>query len=238
MNISSALFISAMLLTAVSSSCAQSRITKDQFEVSNFTAIESSIVGNINISQSPRTGVIAEGDEDLLDILEVRMENNTLVLNMSERNIKRFNNRKEKLDITITTPTLTYVNMEGVGNLNIEGVFETPELIIDSEGVGNMKALNINAGFVKIESEGVGNITVAGRSDEVEITSEGVGNIDAGDLVSLSTIAVSEGIGNVSCHATGYLRAVSEGIGNITYYGNPKQTDLSKNGIGKIRAGR
>ena len=63
------------LLLAVSSSCAQTRRATDQFEVSNFTAIESSVVANIHIRQSSNTSVTAEGSEEMLNALDVRMEN-------------------------------------------------------------------------------------------------------------------------------------------------------------------
>lgn len=238
MNKTTLLLIITILLTAVSSSCAQSRVAKDQFEVDNFTSIKSSVVANINISQSSQTTVVAEGDENLLDILEVRMDNNRLILTMEERQAKRFNKKASKLTITISTPTLTHIDSEGVGNIQFVGTFDTPELIINSEGVGNIRADNLQAGFVKAESEGVGNITLIGKADEVEINSEGVGNIDVSELISLRAKVESEGVGNVRCHATEFLKAKSEGIGNITYYGNPKQTDLSKEGIGKIKAGK
>lgn len=117
---------------------------------------------------------------------------------MDERQLKRINKRANKLTISISTPTLNYIDSEGVGNFVIEGTFETPELSINSSGVGNLTAENLNAGYINIDSEGVG---------------------------------------NVSCFATEYLKASSNGIGNITYYGKPKETDLSKNGIGKVRSG-
>lgn len=228
----------AMLFTSCANSGAQSsRYATDQFEISEFTEIESSIVGNIEVRQSNKTELTAEGDEDLLDILIVRMDRDKLILEMPERNLNRFNLNNKKLFITITTPALNRVDMEGVGNMTINGTFNTPNLSIDSEGVGNFEAENLKTEFVRINSEGVGNIKVAGETNEAEISSEGIGTIDARNMYSKITKVKLEGVGNISCYASDYLKVNSEGIGSVTYYGNPADTDFSKEGLGKIKSG-
>lgn len=216
--------------------CAQTRHANNQFEVSNFTAIKSSAVGNIEIRQASETSVTAEGNDDMLDLLDIRMDNQTLVIEMNEKRSKRFQNRSNNLTVYISTPNLTYMESDGVGNITIEGSFETPELIINSDGVGNIKAENLYAGVIEIESDGVGIIKVGGNAEKVNIKSDGIGNIDARNLVSLNTYVESDGIGNIRCYASEYLKVDSDGIGNITYYGKPKETDIDKDGVGKIRA--
>lgn len=238
MKTSISLALVLMLITSCANSKAQTwGYATDEFEVAQFSAIKSSIVGNIEINQSNSVKVTAEGSERLLDILEVRIDGNKLILDMDSKLLRKINKDNEKLTVYISTPTLFEIESEGVGNFFIKGTFETPRLTFDSEGVGNIKADNIITEFVRINSEGVGNITIAGETLETEIESEGVGNINAKDLLSLRTIVSSEGIGNVSCYASEYLRATSSGIGNVTYYGNPLEIDLSKEGIGKIKSG-
>ena len=173
----------------------------------------------------------------MLDALDVRMENGKLILKMEESFLKRFRKRSENLVIAITTPTLTRINSEGVGNIVIDGTFTSPELVIQSEGVGNITAVNLRAEKVVIDSQGVGNITLGGTADSVDISSEGVGNVNADGLKAKRAVVSSEGVGNVSCHASEYLKVRSEGIGNVRYLGNPAEKDLSKDGIGKIKVG-
>lgn len=226
-----------LLLAVSSSSCAQTRQAKDKFDVSDFTVIESSVAGNIHIRQSSATNVTAEGSEELLNALDVRMENGKLILEMEENLLKRFSKRNDKLVISIATPALTRFDSKGVGNIVIDGTFTTPALNIQSEGVGNFTAENLRCDEVKIDSEGVGNITLRGTAGSVDIRSEGVGNVNADGLKAKRAVVSSEGVGNVSCHASEYLKVRSQGIGNVRYYGNPAEKELSKDGIGKIKAG-
>ncbi len=237
MKISATLTLIAVLFTACISVGAQSRQAADQFEVTEFTAIESSVVANIHIKQSPTVSVTAEGSEELLNILDVRMDNDKLILTMEDRFLKRHKGRADKLDISISTPTLTRLDFDGVGNIEIDGAFSTPELTIDSEGVGNLRADKLDAGSIYISSEGVGNISLGGKTDKVEIKSQGVGNINTTKLTSRSAVVTSQGVGNVSCYASQHLKVRSEGIGNVTYYGNPADKELNKEGLGKIKAG-
>lgn len=226
-------------LTVAGTATAQSRHATDQFEVTPFDAIESSVVANIIIRQSDITKVTAEGSEKLLDRLEVRMDGKTLILEMDTEDMKekKINGNKDKLTIVISTPTLTQFESEGVGNIEFDGTFKTPELVIESEGVGNLRADNLIAGSVILRYEGVGNITLGGKSDKIDIRSEAVGNIDAAKLVAKNTIVSLEGVGHVKCHATDYLEVHSNGIGGVKYYGNPKKKELHKNGIGRIKSG-
>lgn len=226
-----------LLLAVGSSSCAQTRRATDKFDVSDFTAIESSAVANIYIRQSPTTQVTAEGSEELLNALDVRMNNGKLILEMEENVLKRFDKKADKLVISIATPSLSHIDSKGVGNIVIDGTFSTPALNIQSEGVGNFTADNLRCDEVKIDSEGVGNITLRGTAGNVEIRSEGVGNVNADGLKAKCTVVSSQGVGNVSCHASEYLKVRSEGIGNVRYYGNPAEKELAKDGIGKIKAG-
>lgn len=237
MKISATLILIAVLFTACVSVGAQSRQAADQFEVSEFTAIESSVIANIHIKQSPTVSVTAEGSEELLNILDVRMDNDKLILTMEDRHLKKNNKRSDKLLISISTPTLTRIDFDGVGNIEIEGTFSTPELTIDSEGVGNLTADRLDVGSIYISSQGVGNTTLGGKADKVEIQSEGVGNVNTAELTARSAVVTSQGVGNVSCYASEHLKVRSEGIGSVRYYGNPADKELNKEGLGKIKAG-
>lgn len=237
MKLSAVLTLITALFTACVSTSVQTRQATDRFDVTEFTSIESSVVANIHIRQSPTVSVTAEGSEKLLGILDVRMENNTLILTMDDRQMNKIKGRNDKLLIFISTPTLTGLDFNGVGNIEFEGAFTTPELTIHSEGVGNLKAGELDAGSIYISSKGVGNINLGGTSDKVEIYSEGVGNVNASKLNARNTTVSLQGVGNVGCFASERLKVRSDGVGAVTYYGNPTDKDLASNGVGKIKSG-
>ncbi len=227
-----------MLIAFNQLSHAQTRIAHDKFDVGNFHTIKASTVANISIKQSNTTEVTAEGNEELLNALDVQLRNGILILDMNDKILRKYKKRNDRLKINISVPSLKEIEHEGVGGITIRNKFSVPELIINSEGVGNITAENLDCDFVKVDLEGVGNISLAGVANRVEIDSEGMGNISAVKLKANEAIVSSEGVGNVSCYASDFLKVRSEGIGSVDYYGNPARKDLGKKGIGRINARR
>lgn len=211
--------------------------TDKTYTVGEFSKIDSDIVGSIVFTQSPQTSVRAEGDAEIINILVVSVKDNTLKLSRKKDIKYKMRDRKGKnLIVYVSAPELSAIENEGVGNITINGKFSAPELFIKTEGVGNITANDLDCGFVKIDSEGVGNTKLGGTANTVEIKSEGVGNVYTEKLLSKQAKVRCEGVGNVRVYATESLDARTAGIGNITYYGNPAQKEIRKNGMGRIRA--
>ena len=142
--------VALALLVSVQTSFAQDRITRRSFPASSFTNIESNTVGNIVFTQSPTTSVTAEGSEELIDLLQISVKNNTLVIDMKSKVWKR-RKRNTKLEIRISAPTIREFDNNGVGNITFNGKIQTPELKISSDGVGNIKAMNLDCSRILIQ---------------------------------------------------------------------------------------
>ena len=211
---------------------------RKEFTLSIFHAIETEIIGNIEIMQASSISVVAEGDDDLVENLIIKVEDQTLKVEFKDgKKYQQWKGRRSpKLTIFVAMPELTKIESEGVGNISMKGEITVDELTIQSEGVGNITAENLTANHIDVTSEGVGNTVLKGTTQSATLRSEGVGNIRAEKLQAQHVKVRSEGVGNVSCYATESADIRSDGIGNVSYYGNPKDTKLNKNGLGKIRA--
>jgi len=235
------MFASFISICIIATSCAlnaQQRITSKTFNVSAFEAVESNSVANIHFFQGPTTSLRAEGNKDLIDRLNVNVEKGKLIIEMPKNTFKNNNLKNKKLDIYISSPTLNLIEMEGVGNFLLEKAFNSPKLEIVSDGVGNLKADNLNCGQIFIRSHGVGNIELAGKANNMTISSNGVGNIKAEKLVAQHASVNSSGVGNVAFNCSESMDVELSGVGNAIYYGNPKVKNISKDGVGKIKPGK
>ncbi len=229
----------ALLATlSIQTACAQKKIISKNYNVSNFSAIDTDIVGNVIFTQSATTGVSAEGDEEMVNNLIVKVENNTLKLS-KKKNLKRlFGSRKAKrLVVKVSAPELYKIESDGVGNITLDGQVTTDRLDIESDGVGNISAMQLNCKRLTVDSDGVGNIRLKGKGEYAEYKSDGVGNIDAREFIADDAKVRSEGVGNVKCYASKNIELYGGGVGNIIYYGKPNVKALNKNGIGKIKSG-
>jgi hypothetical protein len=234
------MFASFISICIIATSCAlnaQQRITSKTFDVQPFEAVESNSVANTHFFQGPTTSLRAEGNKDLIDRLNVNVEKGKLIIEMQKSAFNNNNLKNKKLDIYISSPTLNLIEMEGVGNFLLEKAFNSPKLEIVSDGVGNLKADNINCEQMFIRSHGVGNIQLAGKAVDVTILSDGVGNIKAEKLVAQHASVNLSGVGNVAFNCSKSMDVELSGVGNAIYYGNPQVKNVSKDGFGKIKQG-
>lgn len=203
------------------------------FEITEFTSINSNAVANITIIQSDTISLVAYGNEEAIEKLTIKNENGTL--SIFTKKVKE-NKRNMRLSITITTPKMTNIVSEGVGNMKLSGNWQIDSLNLYSKGVGNILFENILADKLILRNEGVGNVNLNGEGNTIEIYSYGVGNIKSKDFKATNAKVTSEGIGNVDCFASDNLEIDMDGVGNVKYYGNPKIKNINKTGIGVLKS--
>lgn len=229
--------LSTLVLFVFVSSCTYAQkqtLTNKTYPIQSFTSVESDVVGNIIYTQSNTISARAEGDKEMVDKLRITERNEELKIEL-EGNFK--SKKKQKLSIYISSPIINTINAKGVGNWVMKGNLKTDNLLIEFDGVGNFEALDLQSNNIKVDYEGVGNLTLGGTTNFMEIKSEGVGNVKTQDLIAKNAIIKSSGVGSVKCYASESVDLTNTGIGSITYYGKPKEKNLSNSGIGKIKEG-
>lgn len=233
-KIKALLLLLVTIATATSCTYAQKQqlATNKTFPIQSFTSVEVNIVGNVIYNQSNNTSVRAEGNEELVNRLLVKEKNGKLEIDLQEKLNKK---KKKKLTVYISSPTIEMIEMDGVGNFEMEGNVKTPNLEIDFEGVGNFKAMALESKAIEVEYEGVGNITLGGTTDFLDLTFTGVGSAKTQDLKAKKAIIKSDGVGNVKCYASESIDVENNSVGSVSYYGNPKIKNITNNALGKVR---
>ena len=209
-----ALFIFA---TTFSTYAQRNRTTTRNYEVANFSAIESRMVGNITIRHAETFSVRAEGSEDLMSELRVYVENETLFLKMDEERFQNGRgNTRNRLSIEISIPA-------------------SETFRLSTQGVSNITGKNIEFSTLRIDALGVGRINLSGIADNLHIDQQGVGNINTENLKARNVVISSQGVGNVRSYASESIRIENDGIGSVSFFGNPEVRNVSRTGIGRVR---
>lgn len=204
------------------------------YKVTDFSAVDISTVGDVYYTQSTdgETKLEIYGPDNIIDLIDVSIKNNTLYLTMEKKN--RVRNVK-KMKIMISTPDLNDITFNGVGNVNIDEGLTTTNLNIGHHGVGDVNIKGLSADELSVNSTGVGNARLSGEVARATLNSRGVGNIDADELKANSVEAAARGVGNITCYATEAISATVDGVGSIKYKGSPADKRINKNGIGSIK---
>ncbi len=206
-----------------------------------FDKIDIDIVGTVTVRQDKNATIEITGPDNLVNLFTYAIDNGKLSLKL-KRGYKV--KGKKKIDIVISSPTLTEIANNGVGTINVEKL-TTPSLAIKSSGVGECKLTNIQTSGLcsvsndgvgsiyisnltsesfKADNSGVGSIEVSGTAKTVRLDNSGVGSINAAALKGEDVVANCSGVGSVEGYASETAEYSKSGVGSVDIQGGGKVT--------------
>ena len=176
-----------------------------------FTAVEThyNIAAVISYGAAPELTVT--GYNNLLDIIDFKVENKVLKLKFNTQ----YNNvRNGNVVADIKLPALASATIHGSGDISINNFSGTDTIYAQINGSGNINVQNSNYHTALTNINGSGNINARGLT-----VKEAVANVN--------------GSGDISITVADKLKASIFGSGNICYWGNPL-TETVRQGSGRV----
>jgi len=208
---------------------------KETREVGSFSGVASSGSWDVMLAYGNSNSIEIEGDENLLEYIETKVENGKLQIRARKNgNIRS----KNKIVIYVSISQVKGLYLSGSGDIIGKGNFSnsgTTNLAVSGSG-------NINLDFDRFDRidasvSGSGGITLKGRSNEVDARISGSGNINCKEVVSDDVTASISGSGNIRVQANTSIDARIAGSGNVYYTGGAKNVRTHKAGSGRIVKG-
>ena len=213
-NIFVALVCSSVLLF----SCNKTKIDgsgsviSEQRNVANFYSIQVNGSSKVYVTQGITFSVIVKAYQNILPILETRVENGKLIIGY--KNNANITNDNSEIDITM--PALSSLELNGDGSISTLGSF-----------------MNINNFAVSLSGSGSINVNNATPLNYI-LNISGSGSVNSFGVVSQDAVVNIVGSGNASLSLTGNLKATISGSGNIYYKGNNVQVTSQITGSGQV----
>lgn len=230
-NIKSVFILILGLILFTSCDCIEGEgpIVTETRILSDFDAIEIETSADVILSKSDQFGIEIKGQQNILDILRTRLRGRTLVIDYEELCVTN----TRKLEIHISMPELTEVQLQGSGDIQSDDAFTMDDLILGVSGSGSID-MEVNAGSVEAEINGSGNIYLEGETNWFRSAIRGSGDIRASRLKASQVKIRIAGSGNTYIHAVDELDVSISGSGDVSYSGNPAITTKAS-GSGSIR---
>lgn len=213
----------AMLMTSTALANAHETNDKDRVEethnIKDFTKIRVTGVYELDVQVGEDFSVFTSGKHKDVEDMKVYLKGSTLVLAQNEDGKKsiNWNGRKNKnnsgIRAVITMPSLTGLDITGIGGGEIKGI----------------KADNLD-----IEVAGISGMELSGTCGTLDVDMAGLGELDAENLKCENVDVDLAGMGEVSVYATKSVSADAAGMGSIDVYGNPKDVEKSKNFMASV----
>ena len=201
-------------------------VAHEKRNVAAFSKID--ISGRFEVILNQGKEASLEIDENLLEIIETKVNNNTLFISSTEP----IGNAKV-LKLYITTVNLNDIDVSGAIELANKGVYETEKLEIEVSGAADID-LKLDVKNLFMEMSGASETTLSGSANNFEIEISGAGDLDAKKLNTKNTTVDISGAGSAIVFAKQTLNVNVSGAGSVQYKGNPKIKE-NVSGAGSVK---
>jgi hypothetical protein len=206
------------------------KIVKQNRELGHFTALATSVSGNVEIRTGGTESVSIESDDNIVPLIETVIEDGTLRIRPVKRNM---NLETRNMKIVVQVRALDRVAVAGSGSLDADSL-KGESLTFDVGGSGSITIRNLQSESVTIALGGSGNLKVGGNTERLQVSIGGSGRVQAGQLAARTAAVSIGGSGQATVWAVKSLNLSVAGSGDIAYYGDPS-VSKSVMGSGTIK---
>jgi hypothetical protein len=206
-------------------------VKSEERSVSTFKNVDVSGAINVYVSQGEVKPVKIEGDENLLQYIEVEQEGDKLFVRE-----KHGYNLKPSAEMRVYVTAPVYNTIEVSGACDIIGItkISNPEnLELTASGAGDIK-MEVDAPKLRAEISGSGSIDLKGQTKDVDLQLTGAGHAHCYDLLSENTKVDISGAGSAQVYASVKLDAEVSGAGSVSYKGNATNVTQHTSGVGSV----
>lgn len=202
-----------------------------QRSVSNFTGVEASGPFDVLITQGDGFSVKVEGDQNLLEYVDIYEKNGTLYIDSRDRYQL---DPRVGMTIFVTAPLYNHLEVAGSGSIRSQTkLHNASELNVHVGGSGAI-VVDVDAPRINTHVAGSGNIRAKGTTKNFSAEIAGSGEIHAFDLLSENSKVEIAGSGDVELFASKTLDVSIAGSGDVQYKGGAS-VKQSVAGSGDIR---
>lgn len=196
-----------------------------QFEAANFSRINMGGAFAVRVKQGSAFKVVADGREEDIDDLRVRVENGELHVDFRNEGILQWRNRK-RIGITVTMPDVESIHFSGATQSIITGFENIDKLDVGLSGA--CKALlDVRTTQLDIDLTGASKATLRGRANQLDAQLSGACKLDATNMTVGRANVNAVGASNADFGTVDDLSSKTSGASSVN--GPTKETTEQPN---------
>ena len=191
-----------------------------QYDITNFEKIRVGGAFVVRIEKGDVFKVVADGREEDMDDIEVKVEDGTLRVD-NRKKIKLLGNIK-RVGLTITVPTIKEVDLSGATLSKITGFNNLNDLKVEISGASKT-LIDINAKKLNLDVSGASKVELRGSATNLEADIAGACNLEAEQMNIQTADVEASGISKVSLGNIPNLRSNASGASRINRQGRDNE---------------
>lgn len=218
------------LFVSCTISIGSNNIVKQERNVKGFDAIRVSHGIDIELSRGD-FNVVAEANDNLIDVLETEVSGNTLLVFVDKSRIKNAH-----LKVYITAPDIRKINASSSSDVKlINPMKSSSELSFEASSSASIEG-EVDAPEISISVSSSGEVNLKGNCRNLNLGASSSGEIDAEDLKAENVIADVSSAGSVNTYASVSLKANASSAGEIRYKGGSKKNSIKTSSAGSVKS--
>jgi hypothetical protein len=205
-------------------------VTTEERQLGDFTRIDLSGLGDLEIEFGDQTALLIEAEDNLLPLIETEVNGDTLRIGFKEDTMPR---PTEPVRYFLTVVSLEGIETSGLGAIEAPAIQATA-FSVNISGGGNTDIASLEADRLEVDISGLGGLNVGGGEvAELNVDISGSGGMESEDLEAQSANVNVSGLGSATIRVSENLDVDISGSGSVQYYGNPSvQEQVS--GLGRV----
>jgi hypothetical protein len=189
-------------------------VITEEMAFADFTSVDASNAFEVDIVQSATFSISIRVDDNVLDLLDVSKEGDTLKLGL-ESGVSLTNTT---LEASITMPTLEGLHLSGASKANVSGFR--------------------SSGTVDINASGASRAILEGSATELTISGSGASNLDLGDFTVDTAEVKLSGASEATVNVRERIDPVDvSGASRLRYLGDPSLENVTTSGASTVEKG-
>ncbi len=189
------------------------------FPFTNFTQLEIGAAFKITLTQAPEFSVVANGNTEDLEKVNIRKDGSTLKIGMQNGSATDH----AVIELVITMPNIEELETSGVVEVTGTNTFSGNKLSLDLSG---SSAINMNIDVQKLDINGSGatELNMSGKASQLKLETSGTGTASLIQLAVNHAGIEMSGATSAQLNVAERMQAEVSGTANIVYKGNPSVT--------------
>jgi hypothetical protein len=206
-------------------------VVSQEMALADFTAVEGANAFEVEITQSDIFAVTIRVDDNILDLLDVSKEGDTLKIGLEGGVSLRGD---VTLEASITMPNLEGLELSGASSASVSGFRSSDRLDIDLSGASTLDG-DLEVAQTDINASGASRVVLEGSATEATIEGSGASSLDLADFTVNTAEVRLSGASDATVRARKRIDPVDvSGASKLRYLGDPSLGDVTTSGASTV----
>jgi hypothetical protein len=205
------------------------KVVEDVRDISGFTGVIVSSGIDVFLSEGDHFEVRVEADENLIEVIETKLNGSMLEVGTDRVNIRNAKSKK----VHVTLPKLSKLKISSAGDCHGQTAFHCDDLELGISSAGDL-TLEVEARRIDLGISSSGDARLAGKADVFNVSMSSAGDLHAYDLQAGEVKVDVSSAGDARVFATDEISMNASSAGNIYYKGDARVIRSSTSSAGDI----